>query len=58
MTDPSNQDDKFARARLRRLAPTLAAQGLDRAVLTRLGRRARQATEALDFYARAARETC
>lgn len=55
--DPSNQDDKFARARLRRLAPALAAQGLDRVALTRLGRRARQATEALDFYARAARET-
>ncbi len=57
VTDVSNQDEKFARARLRRLAPALAGLGLDRAALTRLGRRARQATEALDFYARAARDT-
>lgn len=57
VADPSNQDDKYARVRLRRLAPLLAAQGLDQHALTRLGRRARQATEALDFYAQAARET-
>lgn len=56
VTDPSNLDHKYSRARLRDLAPLLAAQGLDRRALTRLGRRARQATEALDFYARAARE--
>lgn len=52
LSDPTNACEKFARARLRRLAPVLAEQGLDRAALTRLGRRARQASAALDFYAR------
>ena len=50
LTDPSNTHEKFARARIRRLAPLLAEQGLDRASLTRLGRRARRATAALEFY--------
>ena len=45
--DPSNADNKYARARLRTLAPTLAAQGLDREALLRLGARAARADEAL-----------
>ena len=57
LTDPSNAQEKFARARLRRLAPLLAAQGLDRAALTRLGRRARRATAALDHFAQATGRT-
>ena len=57
IADPSNHDDKYARVRLRQLAPLLAARGLDQRALTRLGRRARQATEALDFYAQSARKT-
>ncbi len=51
LSDPTNACEKFARGRLRRLAPVLAEQGLDRPALTRLGRRARRASEALDFYA-------
>lgn len=46
--DPSNADPRFARARLRRLAPVLAAEGLDVAGLLRLGRRAARAAAALD----------
>ena len=57
LTDPSNMQEKFVRARLRRLAPMLAAQGLERAALTRLGRRARRATAALDFYSELTRRT-
>jgi tRNA(Ile)-lysidine synthase len=38
--DPSNDDARFARPRLRRLAETLAAEGLDAAALVRLARRA------------------
>lgn len=53
--DPSNDRESFARVRLRRLAPLLAEQGLDRAALTRLGRRARRATAALDYIAQAIR---
>jgi len=45
--DPSNLDDKFARARLRKLMPLLAAEGLDAAALSRLGRRMRRADDAL-----------
>lgn len=50
-SDPSNVDESFARARLRRLAPQLAAQGLDRAALLRLGARAARADAALDHCA-------
>ncbi len=38
--DPSNDDPAFARPRLRRLADTLAAEGLDAPALARLARRA------------------
>jgi tRNA(Ile)-lysidine synthase len=54
-TDPSNADEAFARARLRRLMPLLAAQGLDVAALLRLGARARAADAALTDCARTAR---
>ncbi len=45
--DPSNEDDSFARARLRKLAPVLAAQGLGQDALLRLGARAARADAAL-----------
>jgi len=53
--DPSNADKSYARARLRKLAPLLAAQGLDETALLRLGRRAARADAALNFYAEAER---
>ncbi|MGZ9409640.1 MAG: tRNA lysidine(34) synthetase TilS [Methylocystis sp.] len=45
--DPSNEDETFARVRLRRLSPMLAAHGLDRDALLRLGSRAARADAAL-----------
>ncbi|WP_395666035.1 tRNA lysidine(34) synthetase TilS [Methylocella sp.] len=45
--DPSNADPRFARARLRAMAPTLEAMGLGRDALLRLGRRAARAEAAL-----------
>lgn len=45
--DPSNQDQRFARSRLREAAPTLAAFGLDSGGLSRLARRAARAETAL-----------
>ncbi|MDP3552962.1 tRNA lysidine(34) synthetase TilS [Methylocystis sp.] len=45
--DPSNEDESFARVRLRRLSPMLAAQGLGRDALLRLGSRAARADAAL-----------
>ncbi len=47
LQDPSNENPAFARTRLRRLAPLLAQEGLDRHSLARLGRRASRADEAL-----------
>jgi tRNA(Ile)-lysidine synthase len=47
LRDPSNVNRRFARARLRDLAPALAAEGLDAAGLGRLAVRARRADEAL-----------
>ena len=47
VTDPANADPRFARARLRALASTLADQGLDRDALLRLGRRAARAEAGL-----------
>ena len=47
VTDPANANPRFARARLRALAATLAAEGLDRDALLRLGRRAARADAAL-----------
>jgi tRNA(Ile)-lysidine synthase len=52
--DPSNQDPRFARARLRALMPALAAEGLDAARLARLAQRLRRADVALEAAAAAA----
>ena len=54
--DPSNDDPAYARTRLRRLGSLLASEGLDRAALLRLGRRAARAEAALAERARAVRE--
>ncbi|HUB63915.1 MAG TPA: tRNA lysidine(34) synthetase TilS [Methylocella sp.] len=45
--DPSNKDPAYARTRLRRLSSLLAAEGLDRNALLRLGTRAARADVAL-----------
>ena len=45
--DPSNDDPRYARTRLRPLAERLAEEGLDAAALARLARRAGQIEEAL-----------
>lgn len=49
--DPSNANEDFARARLRKLRPILAAQGLGDDALLRLGERAERANAALEHYA-------
>lgn len=49
--DPSNENESFARARLRKLAPGLAAQGLGQDALLRLGARAARADAALTHCA-------
>ena len=49
--DPSNQDMKYARSRLRHALPVLEAEGLSEARLAATARRLSQAREALDFYA-------
>lgn len=55
-SDPSNANDAYARARLRKLMPLLAEQGLDRDALLRLGERAARAEAALASCAAAAHE--
>lgn len=50
--DPSNASEQFTRARLRKLAPLLAAEGLDRDALLRLSARAARADAALAQHAR------
>ncbi len=55
--DPSNENQNFARTRLRALTMTLESQGLDVHSLLRLGRRAAQAEEALNWCALRARES-
>jgi tRNA(Ile)-lysidine synthase len=52
--DPSNANPAFARPRLRRLAESLAAEGLDAAALARLARRAALAEDALARMSEAA----
>jgi tRNA(Ile)-lysidine synthase len=47
LQDPSNENPLFARARLRKLAPLLAEEGLDTPGLLRFAQRAARADEAL-----------
>jgi tRNA(Ile)-lysidine synthase len=49
--DPSNRDPRFTRARLRRLMPKLAEEGLDARRLALLGRRLARAEEELGLTA-------
>jgi tRNA(Ile)-lysidine synthase len=53
--DLSNYDPAYARTRMRRLGGLLADEGLGRAALLRLGRRAARADAALAAHARAVR---
>ncbi|MGH6848148.1 MAG: tRNA lysidine(34) synthetase TilS [Methylocella sp.] len=53
--DPSNNDPAYARTRIRRLGGLLADEGLGRAALLRLGRRAARAEAALAAHANAVR---
>lgn len=49
--DASNEDPRFLRARLRKLMPHFAVEGLDNAHLGRLAKKIARANEALDFAA-------
>jgi tRNA(Ile)-lysidine synthase len=51
VTDPSNDGEKFARGRLRRVMPMLAEEGLTIERLLDFSRRAAEAKDALDHYA-------
>jgi len=52
--DPSNDDPRYARTRMRKLAANLAEEGLDAAALARLARRAGQIEDALTHQTRSA----
>jgi tRNA(Ile)-lysidine synthase len=52
--DPANEDPRYARTRMRKLAAGLAAEGLDAAALARLARRASQIEDALARQTQAA----
>ena len=52
--DPSNDDPRYARTRMRKLAANLAEEGLDAAGLARLARRAGQIEDALTHQTRCA----
>jgi len=52
ISDPSNESEKFARGRLRKIMPLLASEGLSTETLLDLGARAAEAHEALDYYAK------
>ncbi|SHG73940.1 tRNA(Ile)-lysidine synthase [Kaistia soli DSM 19436] len=51
VSDPHNEDSRFARARLRRVMPALAGEGLDTPTLVATAARFRRAASALDDYA-------
>jgi tRNA(Ile)-lysidine synthase len=53
VSDPSNASPAFARGRLRRILPLLESEGLTADRLTALAARAAEASDAIDFYARA-----
>lgn len=53
--DPSNQDPRFTRPRLRALMPHLAHEGLDARCLARLAARMRRAEATVEFAVAAAR---
>ncbi|MGH6837270.1 MAG: tRNA lysidine(34) synthetase TilS [Methylocella sp.] len=57
LDDPSNNDPAYAKTRIRRLGRILAGEGLGRAALLRLGRRAARADAALAARASAVRAT-
>lgn len=48
--DPSNENEKFARVRLRKSRDVLAEEGLTAERLVKLGERMQQAADALDYY--------
>ncbi len=52
--DPSNRDPRFARARLRRVMPLLAQEGLDASRLAQLARRLKRAEAAIEVAVDAA----
>jgi len=51
--DPSNESDHYARGRLRRVEESLAQEGFTKERLLDLGHRAREAAEAITYYAKA-----
>lgn len=53
-SDPTNRDDKYLRARLRKIAPVLAREGIDSAKLALLAKRMLRAEKALRSAADAA----